>query len=157
MSGKPRKNFEEYFWSLVDKSGECWIWAGGTSSDGYGRISRNGVRQGAHRIAYELVNGPIKDGLFACHHCDIKKCVRPSHIFLGTQKDNMQDWTRKGLNKALVNGTLKQEGDSHWTKQPEAAAWKSRISALRKEEIRTGVRQVIRGEKGQIMGHRKTS
>ena len=147
--------FEPYFWSLVDKTENCWIWLGGRYGDGYGRVWKDGRRQAAHRVAYELSISIIPDGIQACHHCDNKLCVRPDHLFLGTQADNMQDWTKKGLNKALANGTLTQRGNDHWTRKPAATRWRKNLSALRKRELRLGIRVVIRGDKGRIMGHRK--
>lgn len=86
------------FLSKVDKSGgddACWPY--GTHRDGhYGEITvKKHIRFLAHRFSWELVNGQIADGLFVCHRCDNPKCVNPNHLFLGTQKDNMQDKVRK--------------------------------------------------------------
>lgn len=81
------------FWSLVDKSGDCWLWTAGKDGVGYGRWGND---QGAHRVAWEETNGPIPPGLFVCHRCDNPACVRPSHLFLGRPKDNTQDMVRKG-------------------------------------------------------------
>ena len=83
------------FWDKVDKSGDCWVWRG-VSGNGYGQFWNNGKNVGAHRFAYSLANGPIPNGLFVCHHCDNPKCVRPSHLFLGTNSDNIVDSVVKG-------------------------------------------------------------
>lgn len=145
--------FEPYFWSLVQKTEGCWLWLGNLESGGYGRVWRNRRRVKAHRVAWELTNGPIPDGLFACHHCDNKKCVRPDHIFLGTPADNMQDWTRKGKNRLANDRSLWQRGDQHWThRQPERAH--RIVSTARKQEWASGRRTAIRGEGGRIMGTR---
>ncbi len=86
------------FWSKVDlSSGECWIWTGTRGPQGYGRIRVGGRRStGAHRFAWEIVRGPVPDGLFVCHRCDNPPCVRPDHLFLGTASDNAWDCARKG-------------------------------------------------------------
>ncbi len=90
-SKKPSR--EEMFWRNVNKTNGCWNWTGGKSS-GYGWLSKERIR--THRYSYILANGNIPDGLFVCHKCDNKLCVRPDHLFLGTRSDNMQDASKKG-------------------------------------------------------------
>jgi hypothetical protein len=89
----------ERFWSKVKiQSGQkCWLWQGCTSN-GYGQIRPGGYQpcQYAHRVAWELAYGPIPDGLDVLHKCDTPRCVRPSHLFLGTPLDNAIDRDIKG-------------------------------------------------------------
>lgn len=142
--------FEPYFWSLVDKSSDCWTWKGNIDSKGYGRVHCNGKRQRAHRVSYELSIGEIPSGMLICHHCDNRKCVRPDHLFVGTASDNSLDCTKKGRNTLINNPHLWNNG-KHWKNNKKA---RNKLSALRKEELSTGKRIVIRGEKGRILGHR---
>jgi len=96
--GPARRPLTERFWSKVDKAGECWLWTASTQSAGYGKITAGGSRGrtlGAHRVAWELTHGPIPDGLFVCHRCDVPACVRPDHLFLADHDGNMADKSRK--------------------------------------------------------------
>lgn len=91
---------EERFWIRVRKGGpdDCWTWTGSTSKKGYGRFSNTkwGTNL-AHRIAFMVSNGyQIPDGLLACHSCDNPRCVNPNHIFIGTNRENILDSSRKG-------------------------------------------------------------
>ena len=84
------------FWEKVDRSGDCWEWQGAITASGYGNIWVEGKWVSAHRFSYTLANGAAPDGMCICHHCDNKRCVKPSHLFLGTHSDNTKDAMAKG-------------------------------------------------------------
>lgn len=90
---------EERFWSRVKKSDGCWEWTGPrkNSRSHYGAFfPKQGEHWAAHRYAYTLAHGPIPDGLLVCHRCDNPPCVRPDHLFLGTDRANHDDMVSKG-------------------------------------------------------------
>lgn len=87
------------FWAKVRKSdGEgCWEWTAGKQASGHGFFfPKHGKIVRAYRYAWELTFGAIPAGLCVLHHCDNPACVRPDHLFLGTQADNMRDMDAKG-------------------------------------------------------------
>lgn len=101
----------ERFWSKVDTSGgddACWMWQASTVSNEfpYGRFQANYKRFLAHRYSWMITNGPIDDGMFVCHKCDRPRCVNPTHLFLGTQDDNMRDMLEKGRQPKGAKGEL---------------------------------------------------
>lgn len=80
----------------VDPDTGCWIWLGSTQSNGYGRVAVNGRSVYAHRASYAEFCGEIPDGMDVCHTCDVRNCINPDHLFLGTRADNMRDCKVKG-------------------------------------------------------------
>jgi hypothetical protein len=101
---RPKPTLEERFWSKVDKRGPCWLWTASTYANGYGAFGIGNQKHYAHRIAYELAYGEIAGGLSVLHRCDTRACVRPDHLFLGRDADNVADMIAKGRNS---------RGDSH--------------------------------------------
>lgn len=93
-----RTRLIERFWSKVARCGddECWLWTPRACSNGYGQFKANRKMFSAHRVAWLLSRGPIPSGLNVCHKCDVRLCVNPSHLFLGTYQDNESDKKAKG-------------------------------------------------------------
>lgn len=101
--GKTTMTVEERFLKIVRKTSDCWLWTGATAgSSGYGAFNRYPARKDprrgpelAHRVSYELFVGPIPEGHFVLHKCDVRCCVRPDHLFTGTAMDNVHDMVKK--------------------------------------------------------------
>lgn len=90
-----RSSLATRFWSRVEKTQTCWLWTAAKFQGGYGRFrGLDGFI--AHRMSWIFAHGPIPDGLLVLHKCDVRSCVNPDHLFLGTQVDNMRDMAAKG-------------------------------------------------------------
>ena len=100
------KSLEEKFWEKVDKTEECWNWLAGKNKKGYGNfcVSIGNSRDKswlAHRMAWTLEMGEIPNSMQVLHKCDNPSCVRPDHLFLGSNQDNVNDKMKKGRYKCL--------------------------------------------------------
>jgi hypothetical protein len=103
------------FWEKVNKTDTCWLWTASVNNMGYGEFKLPGATSGveySHRMSWIIHSGPIPDGMNVLHHCDTPRCVRPDHLFLGTQKDNVHDCFNKRRNPVLINGPGLM-GESH--------------------------------------------
>lgn len=92
------------FWKKVNKGEGCWEWTAARSADGYGVIGaggRGGPLLRAHRVSYEIHNGPVPIGMYVCHHCDNPPCVRPDHLYAGTNQQNQLDAVKRGRIKTV--------------------------------------------------------
>ena len=91
------------FWHKTKRSGECLIWQGKTNKDGYGKVWWSGKEHRAHRVSFELAYSlPGKENVL--HRCDRPACVRPAHLYLGSQSDNVQDEIKRDRNPVLRRG-----------------------------------------------------
>lgn len=86
----------ERFMEKVHKTDSCWIWVGGKNAKGYGSFGGDEGVKSAHRYSWLLHKGAIPSGLHVLHTCDNPPCVNPSHLWLGTNKDNTNDKVKKG-------------------------------------------------------------
>ena len=102
MKARHRTPLSDRFWLKVDRRGpnDCWMWTAATGAqNGYGVIGaggHDGRELKAHRVAYELAHGPIPADAYVLHSCDVKACVNPAHLRLGSRSDNAKDAVERG-------------------------------------------------------------
>lgn len=89
-------DYVERLWAKVRRGEGCWLWTGARTPKGYGSCTVNGRRMTPHRLAYQAAFGPVPPGSHILHRCDNPACVRPDHLFRGTNADNIADKVAKG-------------------------------------------------------------
>jgi hypothetical protein len=83
----------------VDDSSGCWLWTKGKNSDGYGFLMRDRCMIGVHRLSFMVFRGDIPIDMLVCHRCDVRNCINPEHLYLGTHADNMKDMSERKRTK----------------------------------------------------------
>lgn len=101
--------FTEGFHYAVNKNTGCWEWSRAIGSHGYGNLFFRGRHTTAPRVSLASATGSPGTGEFVCHHCDNRLCIRPDHLFWGTQADNMADAKKKGVRLGAPVGALAGE------------------------------------------------
>lgn len=131
--GKLTEVQRERLWAKVSHTESCWTWNGNKVQGGYGRIGVYGKPWLTHRAVWHTYMGDIPDGMHVCHRCDNPSCVRPSHLFVGTPKDNVGDMIAKGRK-------VSRSGEDHGY---------AKLSNSQAMEIR---RRVLAGENQRLIG-----
>lgn len=138
-----RKTLQHRFWERVNKTKTCWLWTGAVNDDGYGEISagKKYGRKGkgmvlAHRLSWMLHKGKIPQGKCVLHTCDVRRCVRPKHLWIGTRIDNNNDRTKKGRVKV-------GQGERHGLAKMTAKT----VKAMRLERKNKGTTYAVLGPK----------
>ncbi len=95
---------------IPEPNSGCWLWDQSQGAGGYGMFELGGRSHGAHRISWQLHVGDIPVGQFVLHKCDVRCCVNPDHLFLGSARDNVLDMhmkSRNGNPRGAENGNAR--------------------------------------------------
>ena len=133
---------EYRFWVRVEKTRRCWWWKPTKKSNTRGIFCAAGHRYQSSVYSWILHNGPIRNGLYVLHTCDNPACVRPDHLFLGTQKENLQDCLKKGR---FNHGSRGSRGELH----PLARLSESDVREIRRRYVK-GTGRYNRGNSLQL-------
>lgn len=133
-----RQTLEERFMKYVHKEEACWLWTGYVNTSGYGSLTVKGTPVGAHRLSFMLFKGEVPDGKVVCHTCDVRTCVNPEHLWLGSNRENLDDMLAKGRQSRVPgeqNGMSKLTEDQVRAIRQEHIDGATKASLCRKYEV----------------------
>lgn len=122
-----KEDWQNRFWQYVSLPvGDCcWEWLGSTDGNGYGTLNVDRKPEKAHRLAWKEHYGDIPLGMFVCHTCDNRRCVRYDHLFLGTNDDNMKDASKKRrVHEGEANGLATLTWEEVYSMRRDREAYK---------------------------------
>lgn len=97
-----------FIFSKTTVTDSCWLWNGLKRRNGYGFIKYKGKSIAVHRFLWMTFFGPLTYDQVCCHKCDVRNCINPAHIFIGTRDENQKDMKAKGrAASGSKNGTAK--------------------------------------------------
>ena len=139
--------------SIPEPNSGCLLWEGAINQGGYGRVRWNGKGRGAHRMAWQVSRGLIPEGLCVCHKCDVRSCINPDHLFLGTHRDNVIDMWAKG--RGSRNGLREEDHPKNRLSRAQVFVIKADTRTHRKiaEEYGVCSSTVTRIKTGQLWPH----
>lgn len=119
-SGMALEKSQEWLRERVEDSPDgCWLWTGARTKKGYANCGNGTKWECVHRVSWRAFKGLIPRGLHVLHRCDVRHCINPEHLFLGTNRDNVQDMWTKGRARVVKRCKLTAENVRQILDSPE--------------------------------------